>query len=93
MAAAYGYADDPAGSRLPDELAMLSSIDRFGVQAVYGRPLSFHELRMMRLSENIGNYYRERAKAENWAVWAESNPGKAEVLAMAGKLYAQLEDE
>jgi hypothetical protein len=90
MLSAYAYAE---GGAIPDELVLARSIDRFGVQAVYGRVMSFQELRMIILAENVVNAYHERAKAENWAVWAESNPGKAEVLAVAGKLYAQLEDE
>ncbi len=85
MAAAYAYAEE--GGQATDELALAWAVAKYGAQAIYGRTLSFHELRMMDRAENIFNAYRERSGSDNWAKWAEDNPEKARLLAAAGKLY------
>ena len=90
MVAAYAYADE--GGQIPDELVLARSVDRYGVQAVFGRTLSFHEIRMMSLADNIVNAYQERKRSDNWAQWAEANHGKAELLGIAGRLHEELTD-
>ena len=89
--AAYAYAD--GGGPIPDELVLLWSIDRYGVEAVFGRPLSFQEVRSMTLADNVYSAYKERARAENWAEWAGTHPAKARLLAEVGQLYDELDDE
>jgi len=90
MSSAYAFAED-GEQRIPDEIILVRSVDKYGVQAVFGRPLSFHEIRMMSLADNVVNAHRERAKSGNWAEWAEANPNKARILADAGKLYGEEE--
>jgi hypothetical protein len=90
MSSAYAYAE---GGPITDEIVLARSIDRYGAQAVFGRTLSFHEVRMMTLADNIANAHYERQRSENWAEWAEKNRGKNELLVAAGKLYAAEEDE
>ena len=91
MVAAYAYAD--GGDQMPDELILSRTVDKYGAQAVFGRTLSFQEIRSMSLSENVVNYYRERDNyrdetgVKNWAEWAGKNPGKANTLNAAGMLY------
>jgi hypothetical protein len=83
MAAAYRHAD--AGEPAPGELVAISYIDRFGAQAVYGRPLGAGEMRRMSLVENIVNAYRARERSDNWAAWAKEHPRDSELLAQAAK--------
>ncbi len=88
MSSTYAYAEGEA--QIPDELVLARTVERFGTQAVFGRILSFHEIRMMTLAENVMNAYQERKRSENWAEWAEKNPGMAHVLGTAGRLYEEL---
>ena len=89
--AAYAYAD--GGGPIPDELVLAWSIDRYGVEAIFGRPLSFQEVRTMTLADNVYSAFKERARSENWAEWAGKFPDKARLLADAGRLYDGLDDE
>ena len=57
MSSAYEYAE---GGEVTDELVLGWAVDKYGAQAVYGRTLSFHEIRMMDLAENVYRAYRER---------------------------------
>jgi len=82
MAAAYAYAD---GGQMPAELRLLHEIDRFGAQAVFGRPLGAGEMRRMMIAETIVNLYHARAAAENWAAWETANPELAALLNAALK--------
>jgi len=83
MAAAYAYAD--GGHPAPPELRLLREIDRFGAQAVFGRPLGAGEMRRMMIAETIVNLYRARAAAENWAAWEMASPELAALLNAALK--------
>ncbi len=52
-----------------------------------GRPyLGAGELRRLVAAENIVKGYQARAAAENWAKWAEDNPGISALLSEAMKL-------
>jgi hypothetical protein len=84
-AAAYEYA---AGEHLdtpppqPFELQLLGYIDRFGVEAVVGRPiLSAGEIRRMIAAHNVYTAYRSRAASDDWAKWAHEHPTYAAILA------------
>jgi hypothetical protein len=83
MSSAYQFAE---GGSPTDELILGWSISKYGAQAVYGRPLSFHEIRMLDLADNVVNAYRERERSENWAEWAEKNHARARILNAAGRL-------
>jgi len=83
MSSAYAYAE---GGDVTDELVLGWAVSKYGAQAVYGRILSFHEIRMMDLAENVFKAYREREASENWAEWADKNRAKARLLAAAGRL-------
>ena len=83
MSSAYAFAE---GGDPTDELKLGWAINKYGAQSVYGRTLSFQELRMLDLADNIVKIYRERAQADNWAKWAEDNPQKARLIGIAGKL-------
>jgi len=90
MAASYAYAEE--GGQMPDELILARTVDKYGAQAVFGRILSFHEIQMMTLSDNVVTAYMERARSENWAQWAEANPGRARLLNTAGMLYEEIDN-
>jgi len=74
-------ADEP----LPIELNILPAISRFGVEAVYGRPLYTHEIKNLIAAEITRDAYREREKSGNYADWSRKNPEKAAVLDEAMK--------
>lgn len=79
-AEAYRYAE--SGTHPPDELVELSYIDRFGAEAVLGRPvLSAGEIFRMTVAENIKNALHSRKESQNWAEWAGKNPAAAKLLA------------
>lgn len=88
MSSAYKYAE---GGPVTDELVLSWAVEKYGTQAVYGRALSFHEMRMIDLASNVLAAYKERARSDNWAIWADANPKKAELLARAGKLAEEEE--
>ena len=84
MAAAYAYADN--SGLIPDELRLLSAIDRFGALAVLGRPLGAGEIKRMRISENVVAAYQSRAKSTSWATWASENKDMNNLLIMGMEL-------
>jgi hypothetical protein len=83
MSSAYEFAE---GGQATDELVLGWSVEKYGAQAVYGRPLSFHEIRMIDLADNVVKAHRERERSDNWAEWAEKNPQKSTILNIAGRL-------
>ena len=83
MAAAYACAG--GGHPAPPELRLLHEIDRFGAQAVFGRPLAAREMRQMMVAEGIVHAYHAHAAAENWAAWETANPELAALLNAALK--------
>jgi hypothetical protein len=91
MVAAYAYAD--AGDQISDELVLARTVEKYGAQAIFGRALSFQEVRSMSLADNIVKAYGERNKSDNWAEWSASNPSKARLLNTAGKLYDEQDSE
>jgi len=88
MSSAYAYAE---GGPITDELLIGWAVDKYGAQAVYGRALSFHEIRMLDLASNVLMAYRERDRSDNWAIWADNNPEKARILSIAGKAAQEAE--
>lgn len=77
----HAYIPHTDVSSYSKELDLLAKIDRFGVKAVLGHAtLYYGEIRRMILAENIYNAYHARRRSENWAAWAEKNPGMAKIL-------------
>ena len=73
MGRAYAYMDDPQAPQ-PIEEEWSHYIKRFGVQAVFGRPMSVGELRRLNLYERVKNAYLSRSQAQNMATWAKEHP-------------------
>jgi len=67
-------------SELPEDIEAGRLIERFGVQAVYGRPLGYGEMRRISIAEGIVQAYRSRDNyhdkdnSENWSEWAARFP-------------------
>jgi hypothetical protein len=67
----------------PDEIKAGRLIDRFGAQAVYGRPLSYGEMHRILLAENVehvcrkwldkgaGKYFTENPATQSLLTWAK----------------------
>ena len=84
---------------MPDELELLSLLDRYGgAQNVLGRPLGYGEIRRMNYCQNVIAWYRERAASSDdegradWARWAGEYPDRAAVLNEAARL-ASLQEQ
>ena len=92
-AAAYAYAE---GGPEFDELVLSWAVSRYGAQSVYGRPLSFQEIRSMAMAENVVNAhksrdaYRDKHNSENWAEWAGKNPKMSRLLDDAARAYEEM---
>lgn len=68
-------------------------IDRFGVEAVMGRPyLGMGEMIKINAAERVVRGYRMKANSENWSKWARDNPKDAEKLVEVEKLIAEMEE-
>jgi len=78
MSSALAYAEGEGP--VTDELVLAWAVSKYGVQAVFDRPLSFHETRVMDLADNVYRAYKERQHSDNWASWASKNPEKARLL-------------
>ena len=74
--AAYAYAEAaPPAPSMPNELVLLGYIDRFGVEAVMGRPvLSAGEIRKMLIAEDVVYAYGRRKASGNWGQWSQDHP-------------------
>lgn len=65
---------------LPEDIEAGRLIERFGVQAVYGRPLGYGEMRRISIAESIArdyqnrSNYRDKSGAENWSEWSAHYP-------------------
>ncbi len=91
-AIAYAHAD---GSLVSREIQLGNLIDRYGVQAIFGRSyLGAAEInkmlaaqRIVRLSREVKEYTDAEGKI-NWVKWAQEDPQGAEDLAEAQKAAA-----
>ena len=77
----YDYLEN--GGRKPIELKMVQNVNRFGVEAVFGRPLFLHEIREMIIAENTADAYKSRKASGDWAKWSIENPELADLLSKA----------
>lgn len=64
-------------------------LDRFGAQAVYGRPLGYGEMHRILWAEQFLSAHTARGQALNWATWAKENPEVNEMLADAHEAYRE----
>lgn len=87
MADAFRYAEGGPPTR---EILLLEYIDRFGAQAVLGRPLYYREIRWLTVIENIITAYRLQNAATNYAQWARDNPKLAATLNLARALKIEM---
>ena len=77
---------DGAPIETSPELLLLNAINRFGVEAVMGRPLGHNEILCMIEAESIINAYKAKFSQEDWAKWAQDHPGLNQLLTEALKL-------
>ena len=81
MPSAHKFAE--GDGPIPREVKLLSQINRFGGQAIYGRAIGAGELKGMLLAEMVVNAYQAREKSGEWAKWAGENPDLNRLLIMA----------
>jgi hypothetical protein len=69
---------------MPIAYSTLLKIDRFGIQAVYGRELGVDEITIMQGVENIILSVKSR-ESSDFAKWITDNPQAQELLSDARK--------
>lgn len=91
-AIAYAHAE---GSLISREIKLGNLIDRYGVQAIFGRSyLGACEIEKMLTAQRIvrlnreATEYRDTDGQINWTKWAQENPEGAKELAEAQKAAA-----
>ena len=88
LAAAYAVADG-GPLEISPELLLARELNRWGVQAVTGRPLYHHELIRLRAAERVISAYSARKNSKSWAEWAQANKQENEYLNYAMKLAGE----
>jgi len=88
LTSAYLYASE--GGRKPHELQTAYFIERYGIAAIYGRPLFAGEIYRMNAAKNVFDAYIGRKQSDNWAEWSQKNPRAAELL---GRVEALLDGD
>ncbi len=71
MARTWKHVDQ--GGPTPDELELLRLCDRFGTQAIFGRPFRAREVIAFQTVEAILKGYASRATSTDWVQWATAN--------------------
>lgn len=71
----------------------MRAIDRYGAVSVFGRTMTGSEIARIAAAENVMAWVGERARAENWVTWNQSNRRKAEALDIAAKLTRDIYGE
>jgi hypothetical protein len=83
MAAAYAVANGKP-IKISDELYTAKQINRYGVLAIYGRPLTHREIVAIDTAELVRTVYDSLDKSDqDWAVWALDNPEMSAFLNMS----------
>ena len=85
IADAYRYAIGEENAESP-ELELLRAVDRFGAQAIFGRPLKRSEASEMIFAETIVRGYREMKAAENMNDWIKTHKAEWKLLDHAAGL-------
>ena len=88
LAAAYAVADG-GPTTLSPEMQLLREVNRFGVSAVMGRPLYYHEIIRLRAAEAVIRAYTARESSENWAQCAKDHPDDSRMLNLAMRLAGE----
>jgi hypothetical protein len=84
MTSAYRYAEE--GGRKPIDLVLADNIEKYGVEAVLGRKLTFREIARMNAARAVYTVKKQRANADNWAKFAKEHPQANDLLVYVEKL-------
>ena len=68
---------------MPKEIELGRLIDRFGAEAVLGRPIGAKEARRIMAAEYVVKAYESMTRSSNYAAWVNDHPREAEMLAAA----------
>ena len=90
MTSAYDYAE--SGGRIPTWLKMSYNVERYGAQALLGRPLTVNETYRMKAARSIHDAKKEQMKAENRAEWAQTNKEQNDLLIIVEKMLTELDN-
>lgn len=83
IASAYEFAQ--SGGAIPRELILARYIDRFGAQAVFGRPIGAGEAHRIMIAEAVVRAYKNPQRAENAPAFAREHPEEAALLLRAAE--------
>lgn len=76
----------------PREIKLFENIQTYGIQAILGRPMYYHEIQRCNVANAVYNVKMKSLDTENWAKWAEKHQAEVNVLANTEKLIAELEE-
>lgn len=88
IAAAYGYGT--SGGDTPKEYRIWKYIERYGIQAVYGRPLTMAELVRIDAVRIIIEGCLSLQAAKNKVEWKKHNQDAWSVIDRAAGIYARI---
>jgi len=71
---------------VPPDLEAAWLVERYGAQAVYGRPLTVREVRQMSAAENVHDSIKGLRAAKSWAKYSQSEPRKYRIASEALRL-------
>lgn len=78
MARVYRYLEDDGPA--PIELRTRNLVERYGAQAIYGRPLTVSEITRLDAVSSLTQVFYSWKRSDNWATWEKANPKEAELL-------------
>lgn len=84
MAAVYAWC--VGGGPVPAEIEARGLVDRFGTQAVYGRPMGVREMRRIMLAERIERLVA-RWNGPGAAEWFNTHPADSALLTRLAEEY------
>lgn len=83
---------------MPEEVEIFDACQLLGVDAVFGRPLNWLEVRVFTAIHKVRTFYVSRKYHHdkdgniNWPEWETNNPGKAKYLNEILKLAIDIRD-
>lgn len=75
----------------PREILLHEQIQAYGVQAIFSRPMYYHELRRCDIAYTVYSLKLKTFDTDNWAKWAEKHPDEVQILGNVEKLIVELE--
>lgn len=90
MTEAYHYAE--GDGHKPRELYLIQLVERFGADAILGRPLYAREIYRGTIAERVYTVKKANMNSDSWAEWAKNNPKDSALLERVEIMMAEEDD-